>query len=146
MSCTFPDCDRPVEKSGLCAGHRKQKNRGQKLTPLNDAIARRLTPAQNLHEAGISVADAPDDDDDEYNRRVDKHKKAAITFARQHQVTQTLNAFDRRRAAGLRIGRPPKLTAAEVQTAVEQAGGIRAAAKLLRMSRNTVRAALKRNP
>lgn len=144
MGCGFDGCDRAIEKGGLCAGHRKQKSRGGALRPLNDALAGRLTPAQNLHEAGLSVADAPVDDDPEYNRRVDKHKKAAITFARHHQVVKTLEAFDRRRAAGLRIGRPPKVTAAQVRAAVVEAGGVRAAAKLLKMSRNAIRAALRR--
>lgn len=146
MSCGFDGCDRPVEKGGLCAGHRKQRQRGDgTLTPLNDALAGRLTPAQNLHEAAMRLADSDSEDDRAFGRNIDSHRKAAITYARHHQVVKTLEAFDRRREAGLRVSGPaPKLSAAGARAAVDEAGGIRAAAKLLKVSRNTVRAALRR--
>ncbi|MDP1824919.1 MAG: hypothetical protein Q8L48_16805 [Archangium sp.] len=145
MGCGFDSCDRPVEKGGLCAGHRKQKQRGGRLEPLNDALAGRLTPAQNLHEAAMRLADSDSEDDRAFSRNIDSHRKAAITYARHHQVVKTLEAFDRRREAGLRVAGPaPKLSAAGARAAVDEAGGIRAAARLLKVSRNTVRAALRR--
>jgi KaiC/GvpD/RAD55 family RecA-like ATPase len=44
--CIGPECDRPVEKGGLCYGHRKQKNRGQPLVPLSPKVSPRASGGQ----------------------------------------------------------------------------------------------------
>jgi hypothetical protein len=37
MTCTFPDCDRPVQAAGYCSAHYKQKSRGEQLRPMRTA-------------------------------------------------------------------------------------------------------------
>jgi len=145
MSCSaLDDCDRPVEKAGLCAGHRKQKQLGKPFTPLNDAKAGRLTYHQQLVEAAIAFADAPTDDDKGYDRLFDVLRKVAIAYARQSITTRIREGMERRRKAGLPIGGPPKLSREQAVAAVCACGGIRKASKQLGVSRQAVRNALRR--
>lgn len=146
MSCqALDDCDRPVEKAGLCAGHRKQKTLGKPFTPLSDSRAGRLTYHQVMVEAALALADADSDDDRAFDRATDNLRKAAISYARQAIATRIKEGLARRRAAGLPSCGPPKLTHGQALDAVKTAGGIRAAARALGVSRDAVRRALRRS-
>jgi hypothetical protein len=58
-TCRGPDCDRPSDRAGLCAGHRKQRQRGQELTPLDE----RLAPLETVIVAGSDLLEAEEDAD-----------------------------------------------------------------------------------
>jgi hypothetical protein len=74
--CLFDGCDRFEELTrgrpidGHCAGHRKQKQRGQPLTPLGDAKAKRLTRRQRLLEAVLKAAECDADELDAALKRI----------------------------------------------------------------------------
>lgn len=81
MSCSFDGCERPVEKANLCAGHRKQKVRGEPLRALkvrtysND----RVRASDRLERAALSLANAESDED--YQRAKRNHQNAASWYA-----------------------------------------------------------------
>lgn len=53
-ACTFEGCENPPERNGLCAGHRKQKQRKKPLAPLRPKTAReRLQVARDNLEAAL---------------------------------------------------------------------------------------------
>lgn len=58
--CTFDGCPNDEEQAGLCAGHRKQLQRGKPLTPLQPKSRKeRLELARdNLEAALLRLADA----------------------------------------------------------------------------------------
>ena len=58
MTCTVEGCEKPVEKCGLCAGHRKQRQRHQALKPLRDYA---MGAEERLSKAAIRYADAESD-------------------------------------------------------------------------------------
>lgn len=149
--CTaLEDCDRPVEKSGLCAGHRKQKQRGQPFTPL--AVNRGL-PADSPHrlsyheamvQAALELADCDAEDDTRWERLVGALRRAAIRFAKQAVTQKIREGMERRAAAGLPLGRPVKVGFEQASEAVRIAGGVRAGARSLGVSYDAVRRALVR--
>ena len=57
--CSFDDCVHPAESSGLCAAHRKQRQRTGRLVP----VVERLEPRARLREAALALADADSEDD-----------------------------------------------------------------------------------
>jgi len=151
MTCqALEDCDRPVEKSGLCAGHRKQKQRGQSFTPLaaNRGLPvdspHRLTYHEALVEAALAVADCDAEDDARWARLDGALCRAAVRFAKQAVTQRIREGMERRRAAGLPVGGKVKVSQEQARAAVEQARGIRAAARSMGVSRDAVRRALRR--
>lgn len=64
MSCSVDGCTRHVEKQGLCAAHRKRKQRGQEVSaPVRDY---RMKAEERLSKAALRYANA--ESDDEYRR------------------------------------------------------------------------------
>lgn len=57
--CGGPECERPAERDGLCAGHRKQKQRGGPLRPLEE----RTSIEERVLEAGSDWLEAESDQD-----------------------------------------------------------------------------------
>jgi hypothetical protein len=64
LSCSFDGCERPVEKAGLCAAHRKQKVRGQTLRPLRTRVygGHEQRASDRLERAALAFANAESDE------------------------------------------------------------------------------------
>lgn len=79
--CSFRDCSEVAERvqedgMALCPGHRKQRSRGQPLTPL----AQPMTPTEALLMAAGDWAEA--EEDDEYRRAKERAVAACLRLAR----------------------------------------------------------------
>lgn len=135
-------CDNDADGNGLCSAHRKRaKNGGDLSAPLKPAPHSR-EPLEVLTDAAIRYADA--ETDEEFKKAKDVLRKAAQNYGPKHQHHVIAEGLWRRKAAGLPVGRPAKITRAEAEAAVATNGGRRAAAKSLGVSPRTIRRALKR--
>lgn len=86
--CSVADCDRPVEKSGLCAAHRKRKQRLAKTAEPKARGRPRLTfhapitaperPLKALARAGRELADADAELSKEKFRHVEERFRSAL--------------------------------------------------------------------
>lgn len=126
--CGYDGCEEPVEKAGLCAGHRKQKQRTGKLT----ALARRPRDGwARLTDAALAYAHDADEDED-YRKACDNVRKAAISYAEQERIRRAREAVAAKRARGERMGRPPSITVGcpELHRLVSELGIRKAAAHL----------------
>lgn len=124
MPCGFPDCDLPAHNGAeYCWGHSKQRTRGQALRPLRGWGR---SPIEALESAMYAYVETDSEDDEAFARNRSLFLRAARRFGRQ--------------GSG---GRPP-MNVELALNAVRAAGGVRAAARLLGVSRNTIRAALRR--
>lgn len=77
MTCSGPECQRPVARSGLCWGHYRQRQRGHRLRPLEP---RDLAPIHSLTAAALAYAQA---DDEDYDRALARLKTAARRYRRR---------------------------------------------------------------
>jgi DNA-binding CsgD family transcriptional regulator len=141
--CSGPECDTPTsEGRNLCWAHYKQMKRHGRLTVIKPT----LTPMDRFFDACERWVNASSEDDREYEAA----RRGAIQVARQvignhgHSVA-VKDGLTKARARGVRLGRPPRLTAAEAERLVRELGGTRSAARRLGISRTTVLAALRRN-
>lgn len=111
--CAFDGCAAPVEvgewgadADGLCAGHRQQRKRGQRLTSLQQ---RPKTPLDRVREAALTYAEAEADED--FDRADDNLRKSAVAYTLKTRLAEMTKAgIEKARRKGVRIGRPPKLT------------------------------------
>lgn len=133
-------CDRPAFRGELCDAHTKQMQRTGKLTP----IAEKLTHEDRALDAMNDWAEAGDNDEEYAARR-----RAAIVACKglgRKAVSEAIKAaLERARAAGKRIGRPPKTVESEVlrvlrlvQERYGNAQSITMTAEILGMHRTTV--------
>lgn len=76
--CDVDGCNHPPAPGGLCWGHRKQKQRGRQLTPLQP---RGRAPGQVLEAAALNLADASSEDESAYHRAKVRLKMAALRYA-----------------------------------------------------------------
>ena len=148
--CSIDGCARPAARGGLCWGHLKRRQRGAvvdvELRPAAGGQAPvTLETSRGLFlDAVLAYADAPVDDDDEYRRALDRLEKAAVAFARRRTTARVRESLAQRKAAGKPVGRPPRLQLAALRRALELAGTVRGAAKVLRVSRVAVQRAMRR--
>jgi len=142
-TCYAEDCFAPVDGHGLCSAHRKRQARGTSLSaPKVDKSRSRLEVAL---DASIALADADTSDDAAWARAKDNWRKAILAYARRELRAAIIAGLRRRARAGLSLGRPARLSRQEATTAVERAGGVRAAARELGVARSVVTRALKRS-
>ena len=140
--CEIEGCGRPAKSGRLCATHRRRKRlRLPMLAPIRSR-ARQLEEA--LTEAAIRYADAAAEDNAEFDAGKNMLVDAAKEFGRRDHHHRIQQGLWRRKAAGLPIGRPPKLTHAQAQAAVKKHGSRKRAARALGVSRATLLRALKR--
>ena len=78
--CSFDDCVHPAESSGLCAAHRKQRQRTGRLVP----VVERLEPRARLREAALALADADSEDDRAYDLAERRFWAAVRAAAREY--------------------------------------------------------------
>lgn len=107
--CSVDDCGRPAREGDLCPGHAKKKRRtGIVGGELETAKSGENRPsARNLlREAAYTLADADSEDDAAYDRADHNLAMTAVRFARRSTVEKIRQAFERRRAEGLPVGRP----------------------------------------
>lgn len=142
MTCRIEDCENEADGHGLCSAHRKRSKKGGNLAaPLKPAPTARA-PLEVLQDAALRYADA--DSDDDYRAATDVLRKAAQTYGRKAQHHLIAEGLWRRKAAGLPVGRPAKLTRSQAEAAVAKYGGRRTAARALGVSPRSLRRALKR--
>jgi hypothetical protein len=130
--CSFPGCGHDTMSGELCEGHRKQRQRGQSLSPLAHRPSNAL---ERLTEAAIAYAEA--DEDEDFARARDNLRKAAGVYGRRHVGERIRERLAELRAAGVRLGRPPLVDKAVVQHLAKEVG-VGKAALLLGVSRVTV--------
>jgi hypothetical protein len=106
VTCSVLDCDKPAERNGLCAGHRKRAQRGSTVAGQLADVNR--SPREVLLDACLRYADA--DDDIEYKRASDTLLKAAESFASRRTRERIRAALEAAAARGVKVGRPLKLT------------------------------------
>lgn len=140
--CTVSDCERPTrEGRSRCEMHEKRYQRRQ---PLDAPVAERLNPKERLLEAAHRWVESDAENDAEFQR----HERAVIRAARQlaPQASSELirAAMADARARGVRLGRPPKVSAEQARQLVERLGTVTLAALALGVDRATVRRALAR--
>lgn len=142
MSCSIADCENPADGHGLCSAHRKRAKKGGNLAaPLKPAPTSR-PPLEVLQDAALRYADAESDED--FRSATDVLRKSAKTYGRKEQHHRISEGLWRRKAAGLPVGRRPKLTRADAEAAVATEGGVRAGARALGVSLGAMRRALRR--
>jgi len=137
--CRGPECDRPAFRGDLCETHTKQMQRTGKLTP----IAEKLTDTERLLDLVDRWAQADGDEEFESARRA---VLVACKGIGRKNISETIKAaLARARAAGKRIGRPPKTVESEVlrvlhlvQERYGRAQSITMTAEILGMHRSTV--------
>ncbi len=143
MNCEIADCENPADGHGLCSAHRKRAKKGGNLAaPLKPAPHAR-EPWEVLTDAVIRYADA--ETDEEFTTAKDVLRKSAKTYGRINHRHLIAQGLQRRMAAGLPVGRPPKITHAEAEAAVVEHGSKRAAARALGVTRAALRRALRRS-
>lgn len=135
MYCEAPDCDRPAFRLGLCEAHCKRKQRGK---PLAEPIAEQLSPKRRALEASIDLVEAGDDDR-EYAKRERAWLAAVRGYGSAARGELISMAMAEAKARGVRIGRPPKVTAAMLRELLSVSG----LARLLQVDRKTIRRALR---
>lgn len=140
--CAIDGCGRRCVSGRLCATHRRRK---RLHLPMMAPIRERATEAEEaLTEAALRYADAAAEDPNAFRTGKNMLVDAAKTFGRQAHHHLIKEGLWRRKAAGLPIGRPPKLTRAQAQAAVRKYGTKSAAARALGVDRWTLRNALGR--
>jgi hypothetical protein len=152
--CVGPECDRPVFRGELCQGHVKQLQRGQKLSPLAEA----LTPRDRFFEAVAAYSDAGDDEG-EYEDRKQKLIYAgrqlfgdrggaealqlAIDVVEARRADAIRNGLKTAKANGVRLGRPRKCDWVEVAKAAQCVHDTAQLAKRFGVNRRTVQRAVR---
>lgn len=172
--CGVGDCPnnatRDTDAHGLlCDTHRRrlQPNRAGG-TALSEPVHERKTPRAKLLDAALDLAEADSDLDyaraegrleemaellAESKRAVVRLNKAAEAYGsellaeRDRQLREKQKAgMAKAKAEGRWSGRVPKLDQRAAAHAVNEAGGVRAAAQALGVSESTIKRALKRAP
>lgn len=137
--CSVDGCPNPAAKSGLCEGHVKRRTRGQVVSAALKLRPR--SPLERLTEAALAYANA--ESDDEFDRAKDNLRKSAAAFAPNDRSTAIREALAELKRRGLKLGRPRKVEPEVAVRMVEQEGGVRKAALVLRVSRMAVSRALR---
>lgn len=126
MTCAYPECDNQAERGELCEGHAKQRQQGRPLTTLRDDSR---SPLELLCDAARAYADSDSDDDEEWKRSLTLLRKTAVSYAmRCAEMVRELRP----------VGRPRTVSDEKVLEALEKAGTISGAARLLGIHRSTV--------
>lgn len=108
--CSVDGCPRQAEHDGLCQGHLKRRQRGQVV---NEPLAARPSGVERLTEAALRYAAAEGEED--FRRAKDNLRKAAVAVQTSKVISElTREALAQRKAAGARLGRPPKVTTEQV--------------------------------
>lgn len=141
--CLVADCERPAapKKGGMCEAHAKRRLRG---APLAAAVRIRGRPLEALREAALEYADADAEDDDAWRRAEARLMRAAMAYSRERALEAARAALAAARAAGVRVGRPRKVTHLVALQALQDTGSMGAAAALLMVDRRTVARAVRR--
>lgn len=138
--CTVGECEEPTRQGrARCEFHEKRYQRGQSLTAPK---AERLSASARLLEAAIRLADAEGDADyDKAARDILRAARQAAPAAHGALVRLGLEAARKR---GVRLGRPPALTAQEAMALLKQHGTLVRAAAARGVSRWAIWRALGR--
>ncbi len=123
-TCEAPDCLRPTRNGRYCEAHAKRLQRGASLGPVQEA----RTPWERFVDAVLRYAEAEEDAD--YQRAEWNLKDAARRWVKQD--------------VGGRIGRPPTVDAGCAWRLFRELRSVRATARALGTSRQSVRRALGR--
>lgn len=130
-------CGRPNAKHGAggkCEPHLKQLQRTGKMVP----IVRKISAEERVINAADHLVQVDPLDDVAYT----KAREAVLAAARALGATARRNAIrkglERAARRGTRIGRPPKVTAAEVRKLLRQLKSPAAVARKLGVDRKTV--------
>ena len=89
LYCRVGDCTNLSERNGLCATHRKRKQRGQQLDL--PVIEPYRTPKERVWEAAIAVLDTDSEDDAAYSRAEERFWNAidALLEERSRNLSPT---------------------------------------------------------
>lgn len=144
-------CDRPVagHGKGKCPAHLKQLQRRRRCVP----IAAKLNPEERAVVAGTAMLEADSDEEYETRRRAFIAACKALggnsewmgtelgrlaDEARRRRSLEVKNGLAAARARGARLGRPPKVDAAELERLFERLKSARLVAVALAVSVRTV--------
>lgn len=147
MNCTIDSCERPAARAGLCWAHVKRRQEKRPLdTPLADTQSRsgehEMTPLERLEKTALDLADAEEDED--YARARERLRKLVDLEGRRKQRKRVQAALDELRRKGVRLGRPPSVTAEAVLRAIDQFKTMAAAGRALGVSRFAVARAVRK--
>lgn len=140
--CTVAECESPTRQGRIrCDFHEKRHQRGQTLTAPKQE---RLSPKDRLLEAAFRLAESDSENDAEYERNARALLRAARRLAPQASGEVVRRGMAEARTRGVRLGRPPEVTAEQAAEAVRTMGSIAAAARALGASRPAIYRALGR--
>ena len=131
--CRGPECDRPAFRGELCEAHVKQQQRGNKLTP----IAEKLSAEQRAFEAGNAMLEW-EGDDSGFERLRRAYILACKVLGRKAYLDAVQKGLEAARARGVRLGRPPKVGLAEIQSKLSIVKSVAMVAQLLGVHRRTI--------
>ena len=140
--CTVSDCENESRQGRVyCEFHRKRFDRGQSLTAPK---VERLSPRARLLEAVHRLADAPAEDDAEYEKRMRDLFRAVKQAAPSAHGELVRQGHAEARKRGVHIGRPREVDPAAARATVARLGSVTRAAEALRVSRPAIYRALAR--
>lgn len=147
MNCIIDSCERPAARAGLCWAHVKRRQEKRPLdSPLADTQARsgehEMTPLERLEKTALDLADAEEDED--YARARERLRKLVDLEGRRKQRKRVQAALDELRRKGVRLGRPPSVTAEAVLRAMDEFKTMAATARALGVSRFAVARAVRK--
>lgn len=115
-------------------------------TPLADTQSRsgehEMTPLERLEKTALDLADAEEDED--YARARERLRKLVDLEGRRKQRKRVQAALDELRRKGVRLGRPPSVTAEAVLRAMDEFKTMAATARALGVSRFAVARAVRK--
>jgi len=138
LYCDVPGCDKPApgHGKGKCWRHLKQLQRHGRIID-----APPLSLRQKAIEACIAMVDASTVDEGDYEAKKKSFDEALDELVDQ-RVTQRRRALAR--AAAVRLGKPPRVSDAQLLETYARAGGVVATARRLRLAKSTVSERLKK--
>jgi hypothetical protein len=140
--CTAAECEEPSRQGrAYCEHHEKRHQRGQSLTAPK---AERLSPKEALLVAAQRWVDTDSEDDAEYQRRERAVLRAALRSAPHVTGESVRQGMAEAQQRGVRLGRPPVVTAEQAKEMVRRLGTAALAARALDVSESAVRRALRR--
>ena len=137
--CRAEDCTNLSARDGLCWSHARRKREGASM----QLAKRPATPIERVREAALTYAEVDAEDDDAFRRADDNLRKAAIAYGAREVIDRIRKGLERRRQAGLHVGRPRKVEPKAAIDAVTETGSVQKAATKLGVSRYTVGRALR---
>lgn len=142
--CDVPGCEdpkdpgfpRPAFRNGKCSSHMKQLQRTGRTAPIKE----KLPVSERLIEAYGRFAEA--DSDEDYERHKREFRVLAKALGKEEISSSLKEALARARAAGRRLGRPPKVDRARVIDLVRLLGRTSLVARVLQVSTRTIQRCL----